>query len=79
MALITNKELINELYKPGKVEMPILAQHDVFKVLINKHDLISQLKGLEPDDPAPWCVVRVEEDMVPSYTLRSLDVQDDRD
>lgn len=70
--MIRNADLIAELRKPGKVEVPFNSQHDMFHVLAEKADLLRILKKLDPAAAAPWYV-----DLVHDDGTRSLAVQDD--
>lgn len=73
---MTNAELIIEARKPGRVELPIASEHDVFKIECVKADLISFLEGLRRNEQAPWyiCDTRTAAD---GKTIRSLDVQNE--
>ena len=51
---MTNLEMIKRLYKPGKVCMPVASEHDVFHIIVEKSDLISTLKCLDPNEECPW-------------------------
>lgn len=51
---MTNKELIRELRKPGKVEMPVNTAHDTYHIVIDKSDLIAQLINQPQDEQAGW-------------------------
>jgi len=52
---MTNRELLKELAKPGKVWMPVLTPHDVTHIKVEKAHLIRYLKHQPPDEDAPWC------------------------
>lgn len=54
MDMLTNKEVIKELRKPGKVYMPILMKNDVTFIAIEKADLIAVLQYLDPNIPCEW-------------------------
>jgi hypothetical protein len=51
---MTNRELIRELAKPGKVYMPALTKHDVVYVAVEKAYLIDLLKQQDADGEAWW-------------------------
>jgi hypothetical protein len=67
---LTNRRLITELGKPGKVYMPVMVANDVVYLAVEKAYLIDLLKQQEPDEPAWW---RFYGD--PNGTERWLDVQ----
>jgi hypothetical protein len=70
--MITNRELIAELRKPGRVYMPVVAPHDVVHMEIVKAALIFLLKDQPPDEPAIWCFYGDDKDRTGD---RWLDVQ----
>lgn len=76
MEKTTVAALIKELRKPGRVEMPVLAEHDVFHIVVEKHDLIDQLRKLKPEDMAPWSL---HGDGSDNGGVRRLDVQHEKD
>lgn len=68
----TIAELVAELRKAGKVEVPVNSRHDTFYILVEKSDLIRNISEYgAPSDPAPWYVSEVHPD-----GTRSLDVND---
>jgi hypothetical protein len=52
---MTNRELIRELAKPGKIYMPVAAAHDVVHLAVEKTYLVDLLKQQDPDEEARWC------------------------
>lgn len=60
--MITNADLIREVRKPGKIEMPVNSTHDVFFILVDKSSLIATLSVLEPQEAAPWEMVELSFD-----------------
>lgn len=54
--MATYAELIREVRKPGDIEMPVLAGHDVIHLIVRKSDLLDHLERGAPDDKAPWSI-----------------------
>ena len=73
--MITCRQLIAEVRKPGRIEMTVVAQHDPFRVVVEKTDLLRILGEMPADSAAPWCFCGEPH---PDGT-RTLDTQDDRD
>ena len=51
---MTNLELIRELGKPGKVYLPVVTQHDIVHLAVEKAYLIGLLKDQPLADKAWW-------------------------
>jgi hypothetical protein len=55
MPTMTIADLIAEIRKPGKIEMPVPTATDVVHLVVEKSDLLRALAEYEPTDTAPWC------------------------
>lgn len=57
---MTVNELLHEVLKPGKVEMPVLTSNDVRYLVVEKADLIKALRSMPRGAAAPWDIMRRE-------------------
>ena len=53
---MTNREIMREVRKPGRIEMPVLAGADVVHLIVEKSDLLGQLERGAPDDECVWAL-----------------------
>lgn len=51
---MTNREMIREVRKPGRIEMPVLAGPDVIHLIVEKSDLLGQLERQAPNANCIW-------------------------
>ena len=69
--MVSVKQLMAEVRKPGPVSVPVVMSNDVARVVAEKKDLLAFLGELDPEARAPWRVYSVQ------HGVRNLDVQDD--
>lgn len=53
---MTNKELLREVRKPGRVYMTMLAGQDVARIPVEKAFLLDLLRDQPADEKALWAV-----------------------
>lgn len=61
---LTNAGLIRELRKPGRVYVPALILGGAQSVQAVKADVISILRDLDPEAPAPWAIYGRDADSI---------------
>lgn len=52
--MMTKKEFLRILNKPGKVRGPVIVKNDVIYVTIEKQDVRNILAAFGDDDQSPW-------------------------
>lgn len=52
--LLTNRQLIDAIWLKGKIAMPVAMNGNVCHIIIEKTDLVEELKTLDPDAIASW-------------------------
>lgn len=52
--ITTNRQLIAEVRKPGKVFMSVCGEHDAPYMAVEKSDLLHYLQNGPADEMAPW-------------------------
>jgi len=51
---MTNRQMIRELKKPGRIYMPVISSADVIHILVQKLDLIELLMERDPEGKCDW-------------------------
>lgn len=53
-AALTNREMIQQVWKPGKIRMPVYHKHGIEYITVEKADLERTLRAGNPDDVCVW-------------------------
>lgn len=61
-ALLTNRQIINEVWKPGKIRMCVYMPYGIEYICVEKADLERTLRQFGPEDECPWQFMASEHD-----------------